>query len=191
MAPFLLVVGKMEKNYLYVDFEEHLLAIRSEPTMLAVELTRPANTTAYTPGDVISDNAAASTLLHFADFFRTSGGTGYLMRASLTTNKKSITSRVRVHLFGALDPTVAADNAPYREIYADAPKRLGYFDLPAMSTAVDTTNSDMSRAMNNELRHFVKASAGSRSLYVLLETLDAFTPDSGQRFLLVLAIENR
>lgn len=157
---------------------------------VSVEFTRPANTDAYTAGDVVSNSTSASTLLEFANFFRpNSDGLirgGYIIAARLTTNKKSISPRFRVHLFNASNPTRSADNAAHQEKYADISKRLGYFDLDAMLTPADTTNSDMSRAINMYLRVPVRPASGSRSLFVLLETLDGFTPDSGQKFMLTL-----
>lgn len=159
--------------------------------IITVEFTRPANTDAYTAGDVVSNSTSASTLMEFSGFFRpNSDGVirgAYIIGARLTTDKKSITPRFRVHLFNASNPTRSADNAAHQEKYADISKRLGYFDLPAMSTAADTTNSDMSRAIDIGLRMFVVPASGSTSLFALLETLDGFTPASGQKFTLALA----
>jgi hypothetical protein len=156
---------------------------------VSVELTRPANTTAYTAGDVVSNDETTTTLLVLTNALRVAAGSGYIVRASLTTDKKSITPRFRVHLFNASNPTVAGDNVAHKELYADAGKRLGYFDLPAMTTPVDTTNSDMSRSVDNTLRHAVVAAAATRILYVVLETLDAFTPASGEKFTLTLFVD--
>lgn len=156
---------------------------------VSVELTRPSDTNAYTAGDVVSNDTTTTTLLVLTNALRVAAGSGYIVRASLTTDKKSITPRLRVHLFNASNPTVAGDNVAHKEVYADAGKRLGYFDLPAMTTAVDTTNSDMSRTVDNTLRHAVVAAAATRTLYAVLETLDAFTPASGEKFTLTLMID--
>lgn len=152
-------------------------------------LTRPADTTAYTAGDVVSNNATTTTPIAFSDIFPKDAGTGYLVGARLSTDKKSITPRIRLHLFNASTATVAADNAAFKEVYADAGKRLGYVDLPAMTTATDSTNSDMSRAFDLTLRVPIVAAAGDRDLHVVLEALDAFTPASGQQFSLTLYVD--
>lgn len=154
----------------------------------SAEVTRPADTTAYTAGDVVSNSTTATTPISLSSAARVAGGNGYIVRAALTTNKKSITPRFRVHLFNAA-PTVAADNAAYSELYADAGKRLGFIDLPAMTTATDSTNSDMSRAFNDSARLPIVAAASSADLYAVLETLDAFTPASGQKFTLTIFID--
>lgn len=152
----------------------------------AGELTRPANTTAYTAGDVVSNSASATTLLSFPNFARVNAGSGYIVGARLVTDKKSITPRFRVHLYNAGNPTVAADNAAFDSRYADAAKRIGWFDLPAMTTGTDTTNSTESASQDMTLRIPFIAAAGTRDIYAVLEILDAFTPSSGQKFLLTL-----
>ena len=156
---------------------------------VSAEFTRPGDTAPYGAGDIVSNSTSATTLLTLTNALRVAGGSGYIVRASLTTDKKSITPRIRVHLFNASDPTVAADNANHKELYADASKRLGFFDLPTMATAADASSSDMSRAMDNTVRHAVVAAAGSRNLYALLETLDAFTPANGEKFTLTLFVD--
>lgn len=148
--------------------------------IVSVELTRPADTTAYAAGDVVG------TIQTVANFARVAGGSGYIVGARLSTDKKSITPRIRVHLFNSASPTLAAENVAWKELYADASKRLGYFDLPSMTTGTDTTNSDMSRAIDMTLRIPFKAAEGTKDIYFVLEALDAFTPASAQKFTLTL-----
>lgn len=159
--------------------------VKGKLILATATLTRPNDTTAYAAGDVVSNSASATTPLALP-LARVEGGSGYLVAARLSTSKKSITPRMRVHLFNASDPTLAADNAAWRELFADASKRLGYFDLPAMSTAADTTNSNMARALDLALRIPFVAAAAALNLYAVLETLDAFTPDANQQFSLTL-----
>lgn len=57
----------------------------------------------------------------------------------------------------------------------------------------NSTGSTTLLAFSNLLRvirHYVKAAGGSRSLYCLLEVLDAFTPSSGEKFTLTLIVDN-
>lgn len=164
-------------------------AVGGMKTSVSATFTRPADGNAYAANDVVSNSTSASTLMVFTDLLRVRSGAGYVVGARLSTNKKSITPRFRIHLFNASDPTRAADNAQWKEAYADYTKRLGYFDLTAMTTAADAANSDMSRAFDLNLRIPVKAADGSSTIYALLETLDAFTPSSGQAFALTLLAE--
>lgn len=151
--------------------------------------TRPADTTAYAANDVVSNSTSSSTLITLSSALRANAGTGYIVGCRVATNLKSITPRIRVHVFNASAPTVSADNAAYQAKYADISKRVGTFDLAAMATGADTTNSDMSAATDFTLRIPVKAAAADTALYVLLETLDAFTPANGQAFTVELLID--
>jgi hypothetical protein len=170
--------------------ESHLGEVSGNLISKTVEETRPANTDAYTAGDVVSNNVTTTTLMQFANIFRVSGGTGYIVGIRVSTDKKSITPRLRMHLFNASNPTIAADNAAFKEVYADDSKRLTYYDMPAMNTAVDATNSDMSRSFDMTCRIPVYAAAGSRDLFLAKEVLDAFTPASGQKIKVTLYLDN-
>lgn len=151
--------------------------------------TRPADATAYAANDVVSNNATTTTPITLSGAVRANAGTGYIVGCRVATNLKGITPRMRVHVFNANNPTVAADNAANKSVYADIAKRVGTFDLAAMTTGADATNSDMSAATDWTLRIPFKAAAGDTALYVYLETLDAFTPANGQAFTVELLID--
>jgi len=170
--------------------EVHIGEVGGNAIKVDAVFTRPANVTAYTANDVVSNNATTTTPLLIQNIFRVASGSGYLSCIKLSTNLKSITPRFRVHLFNVNTATVSADNASYKELYADVSKRVKYFDLPAMTTAVDTTNSDMSRAILDNINSLFVAASASRDLYAVLECLDAFTPVSGQSFTLTLYMDN-
>ncbi len=172
----------------------HIGSVGGSKRKVTVEFTRPANTTAYTAGDLVIDSATAPTLMDFASLAREAGSGGYIVGARLTTDKKSITPQFRVHLFNASDATLAhttvGDNAPLKQLYADEAKYCGSFDLPAMTTPANSTNSDLSRTQDDgALRKPFLCAAGSRSIYAALEAIDAFTPASGQKFTLTLEAE--
>lgn len=159
-------------------------------TRVDTEMTRPSNTDAYIAGDVVSNNVTTTTLIDLANLVRANGASAYIVRVALSTDKKSITPRFRVHFFNASDPTVSADNAAHKGLYADTAKYLGYVDLPAMFTGTDATNSTMSFAANSAVRLPIVAGGATRSVYALLETLDAFTPASAQKFMLGVIVDS-
>lgn len=160
---------------------------------VTVEVTRPANTTAYTAGDSVNNSTTVPVLMQFADIARVAGTgalfSGYLTGAVLVTDLKSITPRIRVHLYRASDPTISADNVAHKELYTELAKRIGSFDLPAMTTPIDTTNSTVSRAQDLNLRIPIVCGSALDDIWVELETLDAFTPASGQKFSLTLLMD--
>lgn len=167
--------------------ESHLGEVGGNLTMISTEFTRPANPTAYTAGDVVSDNATATTMQALANAARVSGGSGYVTGIRITTDKKSITPRIRVHLFNTTGADVAADNAAWKSIYADVSKYVGWWDMPAMITGTDSTNSTNSISEDLTLR--LPYTCAATSLYYVLETLDAFTPASGEKFTVTVFVD--
>lgn len=169
--------------------ENHIGEVGGRLRRVSAEFTRPADTTAYTAGDVVSDNATTTTPLEIQNAARVTAGSGYIVKCRVVTDKKSITPRMRVHVYNAVDPTVSADNAPHKELYADTVKHAATIDLPVMTTPVDTTNSTLSRASDATIRQPFVCATGTSSLWVVLEAIDAFTPASGQKFTVVFWID--
>jgi hypothetical protein len=169
--------------------EAHIGAIGGNKTAIAVEFTRENNATPYGAGDVVSNAAAGTTPMDFATAARVGGGSGYVVGAKLIYNVKSVVPRTRVHLFNVNTATLAGDNLQWKEVYADSSKRVGYFDLPAMVTGADATNSDMSRSIAFDFRLPYVCAAASQHIYAVLETLDAVTLTSGSKVTLTLMFE--
>lgn len=163
--------------------EDHLGAVGGSLAVVGAEVVRPAgNATPYTAKDVVGDG----TVTELALLARVNEGTGYIVKARVMTDKNDVTPRLRLHLFHTA-PSAIADNAPYTLLYANADKRIGHIDLPAMGT--EGTGSDASFASVLDARVAFKCAAGSRSVFVVIETLDAFTPNAGQKFFVQLAAD--
>jgi hypothetical protein len=146
---------------------------------MAVEKIRDANATPYVAGDQISN--ATTPFFTFTNIFRVNGGSIDITGIEICTDLKSIGPKLRVGFFNANTATLSADLAPAQELYVDESLRMGYFDMPALATAADATNSTCSRVYYRPNPINVIAASGSRNLYVDLKTLDAFTPASGQK----------
>lgn len=170
--------------------EVHVGEVGGNMTILTAELTRPSDTNAYTAGDVVSNSTTTSTMLTFTNAARINGGSGYIVLARAVTDKKSITPRLDLQVYNDNTATIAGDNVLHAELYADIGKRIGNIVLPAMSTPLGTTNSDLSRAMDATIRVPYKAAAGTRNVYVLVTTLDAFTPASAEKVSVTLGFDN-
>jgi hypothetical protein len=108
---------------------------------------------------------------------RLNGGRGEIVGLRIAVNKKAVTPRIRVHFFNASDATLGADRANWDERYADAAKRVGYWDMPALSSAA-AAGADCSRAQDFSVTLPYQCGAGT-SLYVAYEALDGFTPNAG------------
>jgi hypothetical protein len=144
---------------------------------VAVTLTRPADTTAYAAKDAVSDSTSAPTVLTFADLARVNAGSGYIVKARLMTNQSTNTARFRLHLYHTT-PTAINDNAAHTLLWANRANHIGYVDFAAAQT--EGTGSDAANSQNDTVRMPFVCASGSRAVYGLLETLDAFTPASGQ-----------
>lgn len=124
-------------------------------------------TGAYSAGDVLGTIAA---LVNFAS---SNGRGGIIRELGVRCNKKSMTFALRLHFFNASDPTVAADNAQWKELWADRAKWKGYVDLPALATAADVAGSDCSRIVHDNqgqgLSKFVGCDALSTSIWIVPE----------------------
>lgn len=154
---------------------------------VSTEFTRPSDSSPYAIGDVVSDSTSATTMQALANAAQVSGGSGEIMGIRLSTDKKSIVPRIRVHFFSTNGATIAADNAQWKDLYTDVSKRLAYYDLPAMTTGADSSSSDMSRAVDMTMQ--IPYVCAATSLYFVLEALDAFTPSSGEKFTLTVFLK--
>lgn len=154
-------------------------------TTCSVEITRPANTTPYTALDAIASSSTAPVIISFTNALATAGRTGFVMNAWIATDQAANTARYRLHLFtGTVTPI--NDNAVYTLLYANTSKRIGQIDFQACNT--EAGGSTMAQSLNTTIRLGFKLPPNVTTVYGLLETLDAFTPASGQKFYLLLTI---
>lgn len=165
------------------------MPVRGGLVFVSNEFTRPSNATAYSVGDVVCNSISAPALLAISGCARENGGTGFIVSAAVACDLKSITPSFRVHIFNLSTASIANDNDPHKELYADVAKKLGAFVIGPLWTPADTTNSTVSRASDMNLRVPFKCDAASTSLFFILEALTAFTPSSGNKITLTLGID--
>lgn len=151
------------------------------PINTSVTITRPANTTAYTGGDVVgqADTAVAANAGTAILSFQNAcipGGTTWITRAWLRIDVASVPSGMtsfRLHLYDT-SPTAILDNAAWDLVSGDRAYYLGYIDL---GTPVDvgSTLYVQSAGIGDEF----KCASGSTTLYGELVTNGGYTPSSG------------
>lgn len=142
-------------------------------------ITRPANTTQYTAGDIIANSATAASVtpFTFADVCRESQVTR-IERIRILKSGTSVTNaNFRVHFYSG-DPGVPSngDNGAFLTSVA---KWIGSADVTcdragtdgAIGTGLSLTNTPMT----------VKVGT-NHILYALLEARGAYTPASGETF---------
>lgn len=146
--------------------------------VMPASFTRPTNTTGYALGDAVSNSDSATTPLEFAGVSKS----GYITKVAVQTDQATFSTPLRVHFFTAA-PTAANDNAAFTTTYAEAGRYLGSVDTPGGGSAGVATNSEARLA-------FTRASQEGSKLYALVEARGAFTPASGQKFTIHIALDS-
>lgn len=161
-------------------------AVVGKTVAVNATLTRPADTNAYTALDAISDSVSSPTVLTFNNVARVNNGSGYLTKLRMMTNQSTFIGRIRLHLFHTA-PTAINDNAACTLLWANRSNRIGHITLDAAST--EGSGSDAANASAISIRLPFVCAAADRNIYALVETLDGFTPISGQNFFFELTAE--
>lgn len=165
------------------------LSQRFGTAVKTAEFSRPANTTPYAVGDVVSNSATTTTLLSFS-LARENGGSGYITKARLMTNQAANAAEFRLHLFtvpsASLASPIAVDNAPYAMAWANRTFRIGAITFPLLAT---DTGSDCAEAVALDVQLAFDTIDTGKEIYGVLQTRTAFTPNSGQSFFVELGAE--
>jgi hypothetical protein len=133
-------------------------------------VTRPANTTAYTAGDVVGG------VIEFAGM-GPAGAPLLLTDLLVFYNVAALPAgmgALRLHLYSATPPSALADNAPFDLPAGDRAAYLTYVDLPTLQ---DWGSTLITRAaIGDQVPRQVKLASGQTSLWGYLQTVAAFTP---------------
>lgn len=165
------------------------LYVRGEPRMFsatASAMTRPANTTAYTANDAVSNNATAGSVTAISfTVSDTNDDPISLERIRLLSTDTGIAGKTfRVWLFNS-DPTASSgvgggDNAAWSQ------KQAGF--IGTMSNAATTGSNSTFRTFSDGTggvltpdegtRIITNPVSGAKTIFALIQTLDAFTPSA-------------
>lgn len=140
-----------------------------------VETTRPANTTAYTAGDVVGATAAVWKFNSIGP----AGGRVWITSTSLRVNITAVPSGMtsfRLYMYRSTPTSAYADNAAWTLHADDLSAYAGYLDLgspalPAASSAALIVQSD-------QVNKMFQLAAGCSDLYGYLVTNGGYTPSS-------------
>lgn len=164
--------------YIGVTSGKHLL--------VSTSFTRPANASIYTTKDVISNSTSSPTILSFAGAGLQNGGSGYIVKARLSTNLSTFAGTLRLWLFHTAI-TMINDNDPFTLMYTNKDKRIGCIDFTVAGT--EGTGSDSVEAAYYGPPIAYKCASGDTAIYGILEDITAFTPASGQGFFIELELD--
>lgn len=147
---------------------------------IAVELTRPANQTPYTAGDVIGDVSGA--LVPILNVAKAAGLGVRITRIRIQTNDTSVAgTKFNVHVY-CQAPAAIADNAPFVIDYANAVKRVGAIPVVMGVGNLGTVG------MNDY--NIMTCNPLTRDLYFILETVTGFTSSAAStKFTLAFDLE--
>ena len=144
-------------------------------------ITRPANTTAYTIGDVMSDSATASTILKITDAFRFDGAGNLITSIRLSTDNKLWAGTQVMFYFYNDAVTAQNDNAAFAQLYANVAKGAGYIDI-TFDSAATGASTDMVAGQNTTDRLGIQAPTDGNDIYIIPVILTASNPTSAQKF---------
>lgn len=168
--------------------EAHLGRVGGESAVAGASFSRPANTTAYSIGDLVADNVTAGSVTPITiAAARINAGTGSIVRCRLSTNKTGLagTEVFRVHLFKNA-PTVAnGDNGVFLPA-GIAAIHLGYFEITLESVFSDGAKGIAMPAVGSQI--VFDAGAGTQNIFALIEARTTYTPASGETFTVALEV---
>lgn len=146
---------------------EDLAALTSTGYSSSQTITRPANVTPYSAGDVVGGVITFTSIGPTAGhIFITSVDIEYHVAAipsGLTTS--------RLHLYSTTPSSALADNAPWDLTAGDRAAYMGYIDLSVFQDLGSTLYVQWS-----DTPKLVKLAAASTSLFAYLVTTGGFTP---------------
>lgn len=147
--------------------------------------TRPADTTAYTSGDLIANSVTAGSVTNMsATVTRVAAAGGFIDSIHVMKSDKSVTTcTIRVHVWNAAPTYVTGgDNSAMSTVLATAAlNHLGAFDAILTSAGADGAfGMALPQGTNGQPMPF-KLASGS-TLFFTLEAQSAYTPASAEVF---------
>ena len=147
---------------------------------IEISFTRPANTDAYTAGDVIGTVTAAENV-HEILAARDVNKGFYCVKARLVKSSTGVTNpNFKVLLFSDT-VTGAADNAAFAPTLAQLQTLEGEIDLTA-----EALGANGAIALKQDIRIACLPESGTQNIYVVLVADGAYAPASGEQFELEL-----
>lgn len=162
-------------------------SVAGPPSIAATQtMTRPADTTAYSVGDLIANNTAAASVTPLAiAIARANDAPVLLRRARIKANNAAWKGAVvRLHLFKNAPTVTVGDNGQLNnaETYAFTESLyLGYVDV----TLAIATSDGWAKGFA-DINCIAEPATGTVNIYGLLEARSAVTPTSGGQIAVTL-----
>lgn len=146
---------------------------------IAYSFTRPADTTAYTAGDAISNSTSAPTIISFANA-STATGTGGIITGITISKSTAATggARFRLYLYST-SVTAVNDNTAFAQTFANTEYMVAVQDFTLISTGTNT-------AFATENGLYIPYQCVATTLYAHLAVIENYTPGNAEQFRIVL-----
>ena len=149
------------------------------------EFKRPADTTAYTAGDVVADSTGIARMLRFAKAARSPGGGGVIQSCLLVdSTAESTKPDLELYLFDSVI-TMQDDNEAWAPTDLEMLSFVGWISLPSSSFKTCGANGIIQSP--DKALAFVCAPKAV-DLFGVLVVRNAYTPVSGEQLRVKLAI---
>lgn len=155
---------------------------------LKTTITRPADTTAYTAGDVVGDAAGAAAMV-FPVSSRPGGGSTHLIEQALLIDGANVATKgdFDLFLFDALVVPVA-DNAAFAPTDTEMLSLVGVITFTGTGSKVGNATAGDGGNCSNQVDCSVPFNAEVPALYGVLVARNGYIPVSGEVFKLRLAL---
>lgn len=185
MLQFLKRLSASQTEAPYVGSDNPLpVAAGRVVVVTAPTMTRPADTTQYTTGDLVANSTTAGSVVPLE--FDVGGGSGMVRKIRIRTNRTSggTTSAVfRVFLFRTAPTVAGGDNAAFN------PANAANF-IDAMDVVINEQFSDGAANSSNGAAGEINYSLpdGSTKLFGLIRAGAAYTPTSAEQISVALEV---
>lgn len=159
-------------------------------TVGSTTIVRPANTTAYTAGDLVADNVTAANVTNFvfANAVRSAAECFRIERCRLRKSTALLTNAsFRVYLFRAAQAVNVGDNGVLNNVgvlaMANVDNLVGWFDIVMDRAGVAGARGVGVPAVGPCI---ITQPAAGTSLYALVEVLGPYVPGSAETFAITL-----
>ena len=172
-----------------VETGEGRLNVGGVTTVVYAQFTRPADTTAYTANDVVSDSTVVGHPLVFQNCARFQGGTGIVYSGLMfASTDATVNPNFDLVLFDTPSFTMAADNSAGTVTDTEAYNIVSIITFDGTNAAnVSTVGANLVVGATAIGQAF-KCGSNSRDLYGMVIDRGGYTPASAEIFRFKLAI---
>lgn len=157
---------------------------------IKAQFTRPANTTQYAEGDVLSDHATTPSVMPFTGAARYDASGGIIRSVSLHKSDDDLTGAAfDLYLFDAV-PTAMEDNAAFDPTDAEGRTIIGGVEfLAADGRSLGVTGSGTGNHWHKTVWIPFTCGAGTTAIWGVLVARGTYTPASAEVIAITLGIE--